>query len=330
MGMSRSSSGQDRKVDPSGKCDNHAIQTVTDERSSAMQAPSEMAAFVRIVETGGFAAAGARPRPDGLRLSKGLARLEARLGVRLLTRTTRRIGLTPEGEAYLARARDILSLIEAAEADVTRGRARPSGLLRVNTGTAFARHRLIPILPEFFARYPEVTIDLGVTDRRVDLVAEGADVLLRTGELGDSSLVARKISGGRRVVCAAPAYLARRGRPAAPDDLLAHDCLVLRGLARLTAWPFRSGEGIRTLSVRGAVTTDSAEALRDLALAGLGIIRVTEFLVARDIAEGRLEPLLQAEHVSEEVPIWAVMAPGRHRMPRVQAFVDFVARHAGA
>ncbi len=294
-----------------------------------MQTPGEMAAFVRIVETGGFAAAARGLGLTASALSKGMARLEGRLGVRLLTRTTRRIALTPEGEEYLARARDILALIEAAEADVTRGRARPSGLLRVNTGTAFARHRLIPILPEFFARYPEVTIDLGVTDRRVDLVAEGADVLLRTGELGDSSLVARRIAGGRRVVCAAPAYLARRGRPSAPDELLAHDCLVLRGLARLTAWPFRSGEGIRTLGVRGVVTTDSAEALRDLALAGLGIIRVTEFLVARDIAAGRLEPLLQAEHVSEEVPVWAVMAPGRNRMPRVQAFVEFLAQRAG-
>jgi DNA-binding transcriptional LysR family regulator len=310
--------------------DNNVPRTETDACMSAIIPPSDMAAFVRIVETGGFAAAA---RDFGLTpsaVSKQLARLEARLGVRLLTRTTRRIGLTAEGETYLARARDILSLIEAAERDVTAGRARPSGLLRVNTGTAFARHRLIPILPDFFARYPDITLDLGVTDRRVDLVTEQVDVLLRTGDLGDSSLVARKIAEGRRVICAAPAYLARRGTPAVPEELLSHDCLVLRGLARLTAWPFRSGTGLRTLTVRGAVTTDSAEALRDLALAGLGIIRVTAYLVARDIAEGRLVTLFEDLHVSEEVPVWAVMAPGRHRMPRVQAFVDFVARHAGA
>ncbi len=293
-----------------------------------MSQPGEMAAFVRIVETGGFAAAARELGLTASALSKVLARLEARLGVRLLTRTTRRIGLTPEGETYLARARDILSLIEAAEADVTEGRGRPSGPLRVNTGTAFARHRLIPVLPEFLARYPAVTLDLSVTDRRVDLVQEGVDVALRTGTLGDSSLVARKIAEGQRVVCAAPAYLARRGTPTAPEDLLSHDCLVLRGLARLTAWPFRSGSGLQTLTVRGSVTTDSAEALRDMALAGLGIIRVSAFLVARDIAEGRLVPLLEAMHVSEEVPVWAVMAPGRHRLPRVQAFVDFLARHA--
>jgi DNA-binding transcriptional LysR family regulator len=289
-----------------------------------------MAAFVRIVEAGGFAPAARALGLTPSALSKQLARLEVRLGVRLLTRTTRRVAPTPEGEIYLARARDILSMIEAAEQDVTEGRGRPSGLLRVNTGTAFARHRLIPALPEFFARCPAVTLDLSVTDRRVDLVADGADVLLRTGPLGDSSLIARKIAEGGRVICAAPAYLARRGTPGTPEDLLSHECLVLRGLARLTAWPFRTPTGLTTMTVRGIATSDSAEAIRDMALAGLGIIRVSAFVVARDIAEGRLVPLLEDLHVSEDVPVWAVMAPGRHRLPRVQAFVEFVARHAAA
>lgn len=167
-----------------------------------------------------------------------------------------------------------------------------------------------------------------MTDRRVDFMTEQADVLLRTGALGDSSLVARKIAGGRRVICVAPAYLERRGRPAMPEELLSHDCLVLRGLARLTAWPFRSATGLQTLTVRGVATTDSAEALRDMALAGLGIIRVSAVLVTRDIAEGRLVPLFEKLHVSEEVLVWAVMAPGRHRLPRVQVFVDFLTQHA--
>ena len=296
-----------------------------------MSRPDEMAAFVRILDKGGFAPAARDLGLTPSALSKLVARLEARLGVRLLARTTRRLSPTPEGEGYAARARDILALIEAAEADAAAGRAQPRGHLRVNTGTAFAKHRLVPALPDFFARYPEVTLDLCVTDRRVDLVAEQADVLLRVGPLDDSSLVARKVSEGRRVICAAPAYLARRGAPRRPEDLLEHDCLVLHGLARLTAWPFRAGTaGIRTLGVRGRATTDSAEALRDMALAGLGVVRVTEFLVAGDLAAGRLVPLLGAEHVSEEVPVWAVMAPGRQRLPRVQAFVDFVAERAGA
>lgn len=288
----------------------------------------EMAAFLRIVERGGFAAAARGSPLTPSALSKIVQRLEARLGVRLMTRTTRRIALTPEGEAYAARARDILGLIEAAEAEVTAGRAQPRGHLRVNTGTAYARHRLIPILPAFFARYPEITLDLVLTDRRVDLVEDGADVVLRTGALEDSSLIARKIADGRRVICAAPAYLARRGTPERPEDLLQHDCIVLHGLARLTAWPFRGPDGIATLTVRGPIATDSAEAIRDLALAGLGIIRVSEYVVQSAIEHGRLVPLLTARHVSEDVPVWAITAPGRHRMPRIQAFVDFVAAHA--
>ena len=146
--------------------------------------------------------------------------------------------------------------------------------------------------------------------------------------LGDSSLIARKVAEGRRVICAAPAYLDRRGRPAAPEDLLSHDCLVLRGLARLTSWPFRTPTGLQTLTVHGVATTDSAEALRDMALTGLGIIGVSAFIVARDIAEGRLIALFEDLHVSEDVPVWAVTAPGRHRLPRIQVFVDFLASHA--
>ena len=293
-----------------------------------MTHPSDFAAFVRIVEAGGLAPAARDLGLTPSAMSKQLARLEARLGVRLLTRTTRRIGLTPEGEIYLARARDILALIEAAEQDVTASRGRPGGLLRVNTGTAFARHRLIPLLPDFFARYPAISLDLTVTDRRVDLVAEQVDVLLRTGPLGDSSLIARKIAEGGRVICTAPSYLARRGRPATPEALLAHDCLMLRGLARLTVWPFRSASGLYGLTLQGIATTDSAEALRDMALAGLGIIRVSAFIVARDIAEGRLVPLFEDLHVSEDVPVWAVTAPGRHRLPRVQVFVEHLVQHA--
>lgn len=294
-----------------------------------MHQPGEMAAFLRIVDHGGFAAAARGSPLTASALSKLVRRLEDRLGVRLLTRSTRRIALTAEGEVYAARARDILAMIEAAETEVVAGRGRPRGHLRVNTGTAYARHRLIPILPAFFARYPDITLDLALTDQRVDLIADGADVVLRTGSLEDSSLIARRIADGRRVICAAPAYLARRGRPGRPEDLLRHDCIVLHGLARLTVWPFRGPDGIITLTVRGPVTTDSAEALRDLALAGLGIIRVSEFLVRDAIRDGQLVPLLEAEHASEEVPVWAITAPGRHRMPRIQAFVDFVAAHAG-
>ncbi len=291
----------------------------------------DMGAFLRVLDRGGFAPAARDLGLTPSALSKLVARLEGRLGVRLLTRTTRRLAPTPEGEAYAARARDILALVEAAEAEVTDGRTRPRGHLRINTGTAFARARLVPMLPAFFARHPEITLDLCITDRKVDPIAEQADVVLRIGTLEDSTMIARRLADGRRVICAAPAYLAARGTPQRPEDLARHECLVLHGLARMTAWPFRDGPtGLRTLAVQGRATTDSADTLRDMALAGLGLIRVSAFFVARDIEEGRLVPVLEDEHVSEEVPVWALMAAGRQRVPRVRAFVDFVAERLAA
>jgi len=292
-----------------------------------MDQSSEMASFLRIVEQGGFAAAARESRLTPSALSKLVSRLEARLGVRLLLRTTRRLALTAEGEIYLARAREITDRIAAAEAEVTAGLERPRGHLRVNTGSAFARHRLLPALPAFLAAYPDITLDIAINDRRVDPVAEQADLLLRVGPLDDSTLVARKLTEVRRVICASPGYLGRRGMPLVPADLAGHDCIVLRGLARFTAWPFRDGDGIAALPVSGRLTCDGADALLDMALAGLGIIRVTDFLVERALAEGRLLPVLEDLHASERLPVWALMAPGRHRMPRLRAFVDFVAAH---
>lgn len=286
-----------------------------------MSQSDEMAAFLRIIERGGFAAAARDGDVTPSGLSKLVSRLEARLGVRLLARTTRRLALTAEGEIYLARAREIMARIEAAEAEVTAGLARPRGHIRVNTGSAFAKHRLVPVLPSFLARYPEISLDLAINDRRVDLVAEQADVALRVGPLDDSAMVARRLAEVRRVICASPAYLARRGTPTMPADLAAHDCIVLRGLSRFTAWPFSDA----TLPVQGRLTCDGADALLDMALAGLGLIRVTDFLVERALAEGRLVALLEDWHVSERLPVWAVMPPGRQRMPRLRALVDFVA-----
>jgi len=288
----------------------------------------EIAQFVRVVERGGFAAAaeGTALTPSGV--SRAVTRLEDRLGVRLLQRTTRRLALTPEGETMLARGREILAAIEAAEAEVTAARGRPRGLLRVNTSTAFARHRLVPRLGAFRARYPEVRLELSVNDRRVDLLAEQLDIAIRTGEVGDSPLVQRRLETDRRIICASPAYLARRGTPASPEDLAKHDCLLLHGLARLAEWPFRQGGRVVARPVAPALTCDTAEVMLDMALAGLGIVRLTGFMLRDALEAGRLVPLLEAEHVSEPVPITALMPPGRQHLPRVRAFLDTLAERA--
>jgi len=235
-----------------------------------MGIPTDMTAFVRAVERGGFSAAARELGLTPSAVSKLVTRMEDRLGVRLLNRTTRRLALTPEGEAYFHRAQRILADIEEAENEVARFRARPHGKLRINVGTAFGGYQFVPALPEFLARYPEIEVEITITDRVVDLMEEGADVGIRTGELHDSSLVARRICDMERVICAAPAYLRRHGTPRTPGDLAKHNCLVLAGTPQFHLWPFDSPEGVRSVEVGGNVTASNAETLVQLAAMGLG------------------------------------------------------------
>jgi DNA-binding transcriptional LysR family regulator len=290
-----------------------------------MAASDEMSAFARIVDLGSFARAADDLRVTPSALSKLVSRLEDRLGVRLLNRTTRRLALTAEGDIYLARVRDILSLVESAEAEVTASRKAPKGHLRVNTGTAIANRISEQAIPDFLARYPEISIDLTVADRIIDPVAENVDLVLRTGELADSVLVARKLADLHRIICAAPAYLERHGTPKTPAELLDHNCLTLSSQARFNAWPFSTGEGVNRLQVTGNFSSDNVSVLLRMALQGQGIIRLANFVVGRPIREGLLVALLNDAHMSEPVPLWALMPTGRHRAPRVQAFVEFMA-----
>ncbi len=290
---------------------------------------SDIGLFVSVVETGSFSGAAEASGLTPSAVSKAITRMEDRLGVKLLERTTRRLALTQEGETMLARGRDILAALEAAEAEVTANRGKPRGLVKLNTGTAFARHRLAPAMPLFREIHPEITLDLSISDRRIDVIAEQIDVAVRTGPLGDSTLVARKIGDMQRVVCASPEYIRRHGRPEVPADLMRHNCLLLTGLSRLAQWPMRENGRTMLMAVKGSVTTDSAELLLDLALAGVGIARFGDFLAKDAIAEGRLVPLLEDYHLIDPQPITALMPPGRQDLPRVRAVVDFLAAHCG-
>jgi DNA-binding transcriptional LysR family regulator len=289
----------------------------------------EIAIFVAVIKAGSFAGAadGTGLTPSGV--SKAVTRLEDRLGVRLIQRTTRRLVLTGEGETLLARGRDILAAIEAAEAEVTIGRGKPRGHIKVNTGTAFAKHRLAPALPLFQARCPEITLELDIADRRADVIGEQIDVAIRTGDLGDSALIARRIGDMHRVICASPAYIARHGAPRTPADLLRHNCLLLTGFSRLASWPMRVDGKIVTFDVKGDYTCDSAELLLDMTLSGLGIARFGNFLAEKAITDGRLVPLLTEHHHVQPAPISALMPPGRQVLPRVRAFLDFLVEHCG-
>ena len=291
-------------------------------------ASSEMNAFVRVAERGSFAAAATDLGLTPSALSKLVTRIEDRLGVRLLTRTTRKLALTAEGELFVTRSQEILASIEAAEAEVTAASERPRGHMRISVGTAVAKQILGPALPVFLDRYPDITVELHVSDRQADLVAEQIDVAIRSGALGDSTLVARKVGEATRVICASQRYLEQHGSPLVPADLLQHNCLTLPGPA-WSQWPFHTHEGINRLEVSGTFTSDNADLLLDMAVAGLGIARLADFMVARAVREGALVPLLVDSHVPESFPVHALTVPGRHRAPRIRAFIDFLAKQFG-
>jgi DNA-binding transcriptional LysR family regulator len=285
---------------------------------------NDMAAFVRSVELGGFSAAARALGLTPSAISKLVTRLEDRLGVRLLNRTTRKLALTPEGEAFLHRSRRILADIAEAEGEVSRFRAQPRGLLRINVGTVFGLHQLSPALPEFLERYPEVQVELTVNDRIVDLIEEGADLGIRFGVLPDSSLISRRIADMERVICASPAYLRKHATPAKPEDLLAHNCLRLADHPSLWRWPFATTEGVRYVEVTGNVLANNAETLMRLALEGGGIVRLVDAVVGEPIRDGRLVAILEDCHHAEPLPLSVVYPQGRHRSPKVAAMVEFL------
>src|ERR1700716_520898 len=285
--------------------------------------PTEMAIFERVAERGSFAGAAEDVSLSPSAVAKLITRLEQRLGVRLINRTTRRLALTAEGEIYPDRVREILGAIEAAESEIASARASPRGHLRVH-------HQLAPALPDFLARHPHITFDFMVTNRSVDLVGENVDVSLRIGPLEDSGLVSRKIVDLSRVVCASPGYLARHGRPAAPGDLLRHACLTLSRNPGSASWPFRINGKLTRIDVKGPVSADSADMLLQLAIGGAGILRLSEHVVAPSIHEGLLQPLLQDAQGPETYPLFALLPPGRHQAPKVKVFIDFLIERLGS
>ena len=294
-----------------------------------MDATSDLRVFVRVMDRGSFSAAAKDLGLTPSAVSKLVSRLEDRLGVRLLERSTRRLALTPEGEAFLARARRIVADIEEAEAEVAQARGAPRGKLRINSGTAFGLHQLAPALADFLSRYPEIDLELSITDRLVDLIEEQADIAVRSGHIPAGPFVQRKIADLQRVICAAPAYLKRRGTPKTAAELKEHDCIVVAGPG-LSRWPFKTRTGIDVVDVHPRVSTDDAEAALRLAVAGAGIIRLSDVIVGGPLRAGELIALLTDVHHVEPFPLAAFYPAGRQRLPRVAVFIDFLVERFGA
>jgi len=283
----------------------------------------DMAAFVEVIRQGGFSAAARALGRTPSAVSKQIARLEERLGVRLLYRSTRRLRMTEEGEAYYRRAVAILSDIEEAEAAVTQSRVSPRGVLRVTNSIAFGRNQIVPMLPEFLGAYPDLKLQLSLSDNLVDLVEEGYDVAVRMAELTDSSLVARRLATDHRVVCASPAYIEKFGAPRTPDDLRNHNCLVYFDRRLRNEWELSIDGKLRRFPVNGRFEANSGIAVHEAALSGLGIAYLATFLVAPDVKAGRLVTLLD-DYITGGTPIYAVYPHRRHLSPKVRVFIDFL------
>ena len=285
----------------------------------------EMAVFAAAADAGSLSAAGRALDLTPSAVSRMIDRIERRLGVRLMLRTTRRLTLTAEGQSYLGAARRILADLDEAEQAVA-DQGAPRGRLRVSAGLAHGRLVVVPLLKDFTARYPHILVDISLTDTVVDIAAGQADVAIRFGLLADSALTARKLGDTGRVVVASPDYLARRGEPRAPEDLHEHACLNFNFRRAEPVWPFRRDGVDFALTVRGPVEANNGETLTQLAGDGVGITRVGTFSAEDDIREGRLIPLLEAFNPGDREPIHAVFMGGANTPARVRVFVDYLAQ----
>jgi LysR family transcriptional regulator for bpeEF and oprC len=281
--------------------------------------------FVKVAERRSFAQASRELGITQSGVSNAVARLEERLGVRLLARTTRRVNLTEDGAAFLDRCQRILGELEEAEAVLGRARATPTGRLRVDMPVSFGSLKIVPMLGAFRAAYPDITLALSFTDRLVDLVEEGIDVAVRMGALQDSSLIARRLTQTQFRVYGAPAYFAKHGRPRTPEDLSQHNCIAYtrRETRLIREWRFRRGDAALTMTPRGNMTFTDGQAVCAAACAGYGLVQMHDYYADVPIAAGALERVLRHfEPAADSISL--VYPPTRHLSPKVRVFVDFL------
>jgi DNA-binding transcriptional LysR family regulator len=291
---------------------------------------NDVACFVEVVHRGSFTAAAEKLGLSRSAISKQVAHLENRLRARLLNRTTRRLSLTEVGQVFFASARLGLQQIAEAEAAVSSLQSAPRGTLQLNVPMSFGILHVAPAIADFLARFPEVQVDVRLDDRKLDLVEAGFDLAIRIGELPDSSLVARALCPCPLVVCAAPSYLQRRGKPSVPDDLRRHEAVIYSYSDVPSQWAFtgRSGQTI-AVPVAGRVRMNNSLALREVLLQGAGIMVTPRFVVETDLRAGRLTALLE-DYRLREMTVYAVYPERRHLSPKVRAFIDFMGGRLGA
>lgn len=281
-----------------------------------------MKVYVLAVEKGSLSAAAVATGISATMAGNHLRTLEKRLGTQLLHRTTRRQHLTAFGEDYYARCKEILRLVAEADALAHNQQVAPSGTLRISAPVTFGAEALMPALPAYLDRYPDVSVDVVLNDRVIDLLEEGFEAAIRIGHLPDSALIARPLAPYRLMVCASPAYLARRGTPRQPGDLAGHECLAFSPSA-LAQWSLAGDDGVCRVPVSGRLQVNNGQALRVAALHGLGIVLQPAILLQDDVRAGRLVQLFSTYELPSR-PMSVVYPPDRYRAPRLRSFVDFL------
>ncbi|MEZ8386032.1 LysR family transcriptional regulator [Vibrio splendidus] len=282
--------------------------------------------FVRLASTHNISMAGQELGLSPAVASSHISKLEDNLGVRLVHRTTRKVSLTEEGEAFLPHAEEVLSSVDAAKSAVGVGCDSPTGTLRVTASASFGRLHLVPALPGFLERYPGLKVDLRLSDSMVDVVEGGFDIAIRISELKDSTLIARKLATDKRIVCASPDYLIKYGKPATPRDLNDHQCISLIGLEN---WTFNTESGPKTIKASGSFRADNGEALRDAASGGLGITVTSNWCAYEQLKSGQLVQILEDYPLTSEPAIWAVYPSTRLLAPKVRSFIDYFSEYYG-
>lgn len=283
-----------------------------------------MSTFVAVAEEGGFSAASRRLRMPLATVSRMVSELERQLGARFLVRSTRKVALTESGRQFLDACRGILDRLGEAERAASGEYKSPRGELAITAPIVFGRLHVLPVVNEFLKAYPAVDVRLMLTDRIVDLLDEHVDLAVRIGELPDSAMTAIRIGGIRRVICASPTYLAERGTPRRPGDLISHDCVTVSALASPKAWSFGNGKQERQFAVRSRLTVTTVEAAIDAAVAGLGVTQVLSYQVADAVRRKRLVQIL-ADYQPDAVPVSLVYPGGRLLPIKLRAFLDFAA-----
>jgi DNA-binding transcriptional LysR family regulator len=284
--------------------------------------------FAAVVDAGSFSAAAEKLGVTKSAVSKRVTGLETRLGVKLLSRTTRKLSLTEAGQRYFVHVQEALRAIDDAEFAATELQNVPQGTLRISTPMSFGRLHVAPVIPRFLEKYPQIKVHLDMNDVSHDLVAEGYDIALKTGELNETSLIARKLAPLRSVLCASPDYVEQHGAPKTPEDLLSHNCLLYSYHTTINEWVFDKNGDETRIQVAGSYQVNNSEALLEAILQGSGIARVPTFVAGPDIKAGRLVSVLR-DYSMPTKDIYAVFPERKYLPMKVRVFIDFIVDNFG-